>query len=324
MGVGLFEVLHQGRVLRGEGGAVMAGRIRSIKPEILEDEKTAALSHMEWRLFVSIWLIADDHGNLRGDPTYVLGQCLWASGESPETVEKALENLRKVSLVAGYEVRGQSYLHIINWDRHQKISHKGKARMPLPSDAEHLTSGEPKNDQSTSDYPQAPETLRNSSGDPPEGLRPDLRSPTSDQREGGARELYDPNRSDHRRRLAESTWARMDKARQAVAAEVGLAPPAPFPKITPSSHPGSFRDLSMRIVEESDVAPQVCQRILEHLIAQARTDRSLEWLSEKAFTEGGWRTARNKIPAWRAPDAPIAAPKKRVAYVGGREVALDD
>lgn len=42
----------------------MAGRIRSIKPEILDDEKCASLSHLE---------IADDYGNLRGDPDYVRG-----------------------------------------------------------------------------------------------------------------------------------------------------------------------------------------------------------------------------------------------------------
>lgn len=144
----------------------MAGRIRSIKPEILDDEKTAGLSHLEWRLFVSLWLIADDFGNLRGDPTYILGQCLWASGESRESVRKALEVLGGVGLVAPYAVRGQSYIAIMGWEKHQKVSHRGNPRIPGISQADS----------------SPPENIRKSSGESPEVLLPDLRSPISDLR----------------------------------------------------------------------------------------------------------------------------------------------
>lgn len=149
----------------------MAGRIRSIKPEILDDEKTAALSHLEWRLFVSVWLIADDYGNFRGDPTFVMGQVLWAAGESPRSVAGALEGLQKVSLLTRYMVRGQTYFHVNGWDKHQKVSHPGKARMPGQDEAD----------------PEYKECFSESSGGPPEssgGIResllPDLRPPTSD------------------------------------------------------------------------------------------------------------------------------------------------
>lgn len=144
----------------------MTGRIRSIKPEILEDEKTAGLTHLEWRLFVSLWLIADDHGNLRGEPNYVLGQCLWSSRESRETVERALETLAELALVTPYTVRGQSYLAITNWDKHQRIDHKGKPRMPLLSMAD----------------PSSRDVLEKPSRESREGLAPDLRSPISDLR----------------------------------------------------------------------------------------------------------------------------------------------
>lgn len=149
----------------------MAGRIRSIKPEILDDEKTAALSHLEWRLFVSVWLIADDYGNFRGDPTFVMGQVLWAAGETRDAVRKALETLARVSLLTPYTVRGQSYCHVNGWDKHQKVSHAGKPRMPGPDEAD----------------PEQPESLMLRSGNPPEDfgesqetLLPDLRPPTSD------------------------------------------------------------------------------------------------------------------------------------------------
>lgn len=42
-------------------------RIRTLKPEILEDARTAGLSDAAFRLFVAMIVLADDHGNLRAD-----------------------------------------------------------------------------------------------------------------------------------------------------------------------------------------------------------------------------------------------------------------
>jgi len=41
----------------------VAGRIRCIKPELLEDERTAGLSHEAFRLFIGLILLSDDEGN---------------------------------------------------------------------------------------------------------------------------------------------------------------------------------------------------------------------------------------------------------------------
>lgn len=113
----------------------MAGRIRSIKPEILDDEVTANLDHLEWRLFVSTWLVADDYGNLRADPRQICGATLWAK-ETPETVAVALARLVELRLLTHYTVRGQSYLNITGWPKHQKVDKPGKPRMPGPHDAD--------------------------------------------------------------------------------------------------------------------------------------------------------------------------------------------
>lgn len=149
----------------------MAGRIRSIKPEILEDEKTAALSHLAWRLFVSLWLIADDYGNLRGDPVYVLGQTLWATSETRDTIAGALNELASVGLLVRYVVRGQSYCHISGWSKHQKVDKPGKPRMPGPIEG---------NPQPSQRLASGADVLAESSRDPREVLAPDLRSPISD------------------------------------------------------------------------------------------------------------------------------------------------
>ncbi len=103
-------------------------RIRTIKPELLEDEKVAALSHLEWRLFVSCLLLADDYGNFRAAPARIHGSALWAHPR--EDLAKALEALATTTLVIFYVVEGQSYAHIAGWEKHQKVDHPGKPLCP--------------------------------------------------------------------------------------------------------------------------------------------------------------------------------------------------
>lgn len=169
------------------------GRIRSIKPEILEDEKTAHLSHLEWRLFVSLWLLADDQGNLRGEPGYIQGAALWASRESREEVAKAIESLARLSLVSLYRVRGQLYLHIAGWDKHQKVDKPGRPRVPQPTD-----SGSVFVRSVTERTEPIRESVAETSRESRESPANDLRSPTSDltsdhDPEGSTRETTSPD-----------------------------------------------------------------------------------------------------------------------------------
>lgn len=150
----------------------MAGRIRSIKPEILDDEKTAALGHLEWRLFVSVWLIADDFGNFRGDPMYVMGQVLWSAGETRARVAAALESIAEVDLLTRYSVRGQTYYHVNGWDKHQRVDKPGKPRMPGPHEAD--TECSPTVTDDSRDQQEMP-------GIPRATPAPDLRPKTNDQ-----------------------------------------------------------------------------------------------------------------------------------------------
>jgi len=105
-------------------------RIRTIKPELLEDERTALLTHLEWRLFVSLLLLADDYGNFRAAPGRVKGTALWAFPDVD--VASALRALDAYGLLELYEVDGQAYGHISGWSKHQKVDHPGKPTCPGP------------------------------------------------------------------------------------------------------------------------------------------------------------------------------------------------
>lgn len=104
-------------------------RIRSIKPEMLSDQKIANLTDSEFRCFIGLILLADDYGNARCTPNYVLGQIFWASRETVD-VKEILKRLSRESLVTLYQVNSQEYLHICGWSKHQKVNHPGKPWVP--------------------------------------------------------------------------------------------------------------------------------------------------------------------------------------------------
>lgn len=113
----------------------MAGRIRSIKPETLEDDRPASLSDSAWRLWVSMWLIADDHGNCRANASYLAGQVWWAHATKPD-VDVLLDELESKGSIRRYIVRGQEYAHVERWEKHQRIDNAGKARVPTPEESD--------------------------------------------------------------------------------------------------------------------------------------------------------------------------------------------
>lgn len=106
-------------------------RIRSIKPEILEDEKTAGLSDTALRIYVSTFVLADDHGNLRASSKFIEKQVFW-SRDPAVPFPVAWAELTSCGLIREYVVDGQRYAHIHNWDKHQKIDHPSKPKVPLP------------------------------------------------------------------------------------------------------------------------------------------------------------------------------------------------
>jgi hypothetical protein len=186
---------HGIEVKRRAEAAAMAGRIRSIKPEILDDEKTAALHDSAWRLFVSLWLVADDYGNFRAVPEWIAGQVFWVPQPGRPSVEVLLHHLVTEGLVELYTVRGQRYGTVAKWKRHQMVQKPGNPRVPGPGEADKSTpSGE------------SPESLRNDSRKIPESAHTDsglIPIPIP---------ISDPDRDPDRDRESERKHAETDRA----------------------------------------------------------------------------------------------------------------
>lgn len=131
----------------------MAGRIRSIKPEILDDEEAAGLSDAAWRLWVSLWVLADDYGNARGGSRY-LAASVWQDSRLAAKVPALLDELEKARRIVRYEAGGQPYAHIRNWEKHQRIDNAGRPKVPALNDVNTLPFDSPRAAANVGEPPQ--------------------------------------------------------------------------------------------------------------------------------------------------------------------------
>ncbi|MFG2294705.1 hypothetical protein [Streptomyces sp. NPDC048603] len=107
-------------------------RIRTIKPEAFESEDLASVTVTAVLTFFGLLTQADDSGRFRDHPAIIAGR-LWAlrPEHTPAHVAHDLEQLAAAGLVCRYTgCDGKSWLHIVTWDRHQKINRASESRLP--------------------------------------------------------------------------------------------------------------------------------------------------------------------------------------------------
>lgn len=108
-------------------------RIRSIHPDIADDEVVAELSAYAFRTWVMLWTYLDDDG--RGvDSAKLWAGKLYSLNDkmTAERVEKDLSELEERGLLIRYEVDGRRYLTCkpAQWKRWQKPQHPTPSKLP--------------------------------------------------------------------------------------------------------------------------------------------------------------------------------------------------
>lgn len=112
-------------------------RIRTVKPEFWADEKLAGLSRDARLLFIGLFNFADDAGRMRGSPMLIRAQVF--PYDTDIDSESLLRVLDEASLIARYEVAGESYIWIRNFTKHQKIDRPSESIFPTPPQAKPQT-----------------------------------------------------------------------------------------------------------------------------------------------------------------------------------------
>ncbi len=95
---------------------------RVLKESICYSGDIDKLTPFEETVFYRIIVRADDYGNLDGRMDF-LKSVLFTTKPSVgvKKIQSACEKLEEVGLVLFYEVDGKPYLHITNWDKHQRM-----------------------------------------------------------------------------------------------------------------------------------------------------------------------------------------------------------
>lgn len=157
-------------------------RIRSIKPEFFSSETLAKVPRATRLTFIGLWTYVDDNG-VGIDNDRLITAALYPLDDDFVVELKAtgedLAALERLGVIRRYAVAGKRYLYVTNWGEHQKVSHPGKPRYPLPP--EELGESTEEN-ESPSEQPQ--EEVPNPSGDSPEPLRPEVGAGSREQGAG--------------------------------------------------------------------------------------------------------------------------------------------
>jgi len=107
-------------------------RIRTIKPEMWASEQIGDCTRNARLLFIGLLNFCDDNGIHPNAPRRLKAEIFPHDEDvSAALVVAWLDELAIAGLVAVYSVRGDEFIIVTGWDRHQKIE-KPTYRYPLP------------------------------------------------------------------------------------------------------------------------------------------------------------------------------------------------
>lgn len=113
-------------------------RIRSVHPDICDDETLAGVSACAERTFVRLWTHLDDKGRGVDNPKLWKGKLYPLHDEVDEfAVEMDLCELADKGLLIRYEVDGKRYLSAKpdGWAKYQKPQHPSPSKLPEPPES---------------------------------------------------------------------------------------------------------------------------------------------------------------------------------------------
>ena len=98
--------------------------------------KVSSLSDLEYRVWTTFVLAADDFGVMRADAVAFQAAHDALSKRPAEEVAKCIERLVAVALVAAFEHQGARYVYQWDWQDFQRVRFPARTLHPLPASAE--------------------------------------------------------------------------------------------------------------------------------------------------------------------------------------------
>ena len=98
--------------------------------------KVSSLSDLEYRVWTTYVLAADDFGVMRADAVAFQAAHDALSTRPAEEIAKCIERLVEAGLVAAFEHQGARYVYQVDWQDFQRVRFPGRTLHPLPASAE--------------------------------------------------------------------------------------------------------------------------------------------------------------------------------------------
>lgn len=110
-------------------------RIRSIKPEMWQDEDFGLLDPEAQLLFIGLISHADDHGRFKGSAMRVRALVWPFRGDlAIDRVESRLLELADAGLIVMYENAGRAFIELPSWSKHQRVDRPTDSQYPSAAD----------------------------------------------------------------------------------------------------------------------------------------------------------------------------------------------
>lgn len=104
-------------------------RSRNIKPGFFANDDLAEFDPLTRLLFIGLWTVADPNGVLEDKPRKIKAQVLpYDTGDAAAMIEA----LVSAGFVDRFQVKGESYLHITGFKKHQNPHPREKVLYPTP------------------------------------------------------------------------------------------------------------------------------------------------------------------------------------------------
>ena len=152
---------------------------RIIKESICTSDTLNQLSDFEERFWHRLIVNCDDYGRFDARPAILKGRLFpLMEGKTLKDMSNTLSKLASVGLVELYEVDGKPFLHVVTWDKYQRIRAK-RSKFPEPDGTCcHLPSDDVKCPRNPIQSESNPNPIRNAdAGNAPAGEEPPAADP---------------------------------------------------------------------------------------------------------------------------------------------------
>lgn len=107
-------------------------RQRMVKPEFFDSYSLAECSYAARLLFIGLWVVGDDNGNSKMAARKLKLQVFPYDDMTDDEFADCMIQLESTGCIKGYEIDGDRYINVPNFNVYQKINRPSRTTIPKP------------------------------------------------------------------------------------------------------------------------------------------------------------------------------------------------